>query len=178
MLLLSLVYALCSFSCIPVKVAPSIQDHKIVLAKKFKKDLPSRYTFVFEDTRDADDFYHFINSKYDLKFRQVETNVPIEIEDQLFFMSFFERERTTQFINLIPMFVDAVLSSEGIDPMLEEVYSTRTGRWYVAITVDDPAFRDALSPDHPQRHEVIRYLDHLRDAYFATPNYAELSLKN
>ena len=177
-LLLSLVYALCFFSCIPVKVAPSIEDHKIVLAKKFKRDLPRLYAFVFEDTKDADEFYHFINAKYSLEFRDVETNVPIEIGNQLFFMSFFEREKTTEFVNLIPILIDGVLNSEGVDPILEEVYSTRTGHWYIAITVDDPAFRDALSPDSPHRNNVIRYLDALRDEYFSTHHYAELSLKN
>ena len=176
--LLSMVLTLCFFSCIPIRIAPSIEAHKIVQAKKFKRDLPRLYAFVFEDTKDADEFYYFLNAKYDLGFRHVESNVPIEIGNHTFFMSFFEREKTSQYVNLIPMVVDGVLNSEGVDPMLEDIYSTRTGHWYIAITVDDPEFRDALSPDHKCRNEVIQYLDTLREEYFRTHHYLELSLKN
>jgi hypothetical protein len=173
-----MVLSLCSFSCIPIRIAPSIEDHKIVRAKKFKRDLPRLYAFVFEDTKDADEFYYFINSKYDLGFRHVESNVPIEIGNHIFFMSFYEREKTSQYVNLIPMVVDGVLNSEGVDPMLEDMYSIRKGHWYIAITVDDPQFKDALSPDHEYRKEVIQYLDNLREEYFRTHHYLELTLKN
>lgn len=171
------VFILCFTSCIPIKIAPSIEDHKIILAKKFKRDLPRLHAFVFEDTRDADEFYNFINAKYDLGFREVETNVPLFIGDQLFYMSFFEREKTTQFVNLIPMVVDGILDSEGVDPILEDFYSTRNGHWFVVLTVHDPEFRDALAPDHKHRAIVIRYLDELQDEYFRSHPFREVSLK-
>lgn len=177
LLLLSLLFSLFFFSCIPIKIAPSIEDHKIILAKKFKRDLPRLYAFVFEDTREADEFYHFINSKYNLEFWDVETHVPIAIGDHTFFMSFFERDKTTQFVNLIPMVIDGILDSEGVDPVLEDLYSTRNGSWYIVITVNDFEFNDALSPDHKHRKKVIHYLDALQDEYFRTPRYAKLSLK-
>ena len=171
------VFALFFTSCIPIKIAPSIEDHKIVLAKKFKRDLPRLHAFVFEDTKDADEFYNFINAKYDLGFREVETNVPLFIGDQLFYMSFFEREKTTQFVNLIPIMVDGILDSEGVDPVMEDFYSTRNGSWFVVLTVHDHEFRDALAPDHEYRKTVIQYLDRLQDEYFSTHQRRELSLK-
>jgi hypothetical protein len=55
---------LLAYSCIPYKIAPKIDGELIVKAKKFKKDLPNFYGFVFEDTKNTDEFYKFINTKY------------------------------------------------------------------------------------------------------------------
>ncbi len=42
------------FSCIPIKIAPNIETDKLVKAKRFKRDLPRNYGFVFEDPKDSD----------------------------------------------------------------------------------------------------------------------------
>ncbi|CAH0335330.1 hypothetical protein FVB9288_00966 [Flavobacterium sp. CECT 9288] len=39
------------YSCIPLRIASNIEGDKIVQAKKFKKDLPNCYGFVFEDKK-------------------------------------------------------------------------------------------------------------------------------
>ena len=65
-LLLYICIAAVSTSCIPLSFAPNIKTDKVKLAKRFKRDLPKRYGFIFEDPKEADDFYTFINTKYQL----------------------------------------------------------------------------------------------------------------
>ncbi len=77
------------YSCIPLRIAPNIEGDKIVHTKKFKKDLPNCYGFVFEDKKKADEFYNFINTKYNLKHNNVDSNVPIVIDNKTFFYVFF-----------------------------------------------------------------------------------------
>ncbi len=160
-------------SCIPIKIAPKIEDYRIVVAKRFKRDLAREYAFVFEDYKNADEFYHFINAKFNLQFEEVETNVPILVDDHLFFMSFHEREKTTEVGNLIPVIIDGILDSEGVDPILESSYSSRKSHWYILITVRDAEFRDCLSPHHLYRERVVANLQELKDEYLSTQNYAE-----
>jgi hypothetical protein len=53
-------------SCIPLSFAPKIKTDKVKLAKRFKRDLPKQHGFIFEDPKEADEFYTFINTKYQL----------------------------------------------------------------------------------------------------------------
>ncbi|NNC61216.1 MAG: hypothetical protein HKO11_02690 [Eudoraea sp.] len=166
-----------SFSCIPIKIAPNIDDYKIVLAKRFKRDLPRQFAFVFEDDKEADEFYHYVNSRFDLDFENVELNVPFTVNGQTYFMSFDEREKVTEVINLLPVVIDGVLNSEGYDPILEDAHSSRNTNWYILITVMDGNFNDCLSPDYPFREEVILFLHALKKEYQSTHHYVEALLK-
>lgn len=40
-------------SCIPLPIAPNIEDYKITKGKKFKRSLPKRQMFIFEDIKEA-----------------------------------------------------------------------------------------------------------------------------
>ena len=111
---------LIAYSCIPYKIAPNIEGEKIIKAKKFKKNLPNFYGFIFEDPKNANEFYNFINAKYNLKHLNVDSNVPISINNETYYLSFFEREKATETINLIPIAVDAGLQSKGNDPIFED----------------------------------------------------------
>jgi hypothetical protein len=62
----------------------------------------------FEDTKNAAEFYNFMNAKYDLNHTNVESNIPITINNEIYYLSFFERERTTKTVNLIPFAVDGI----------------------------------------------------------------------
>ncbi|MGB0280384.1 MAG: hypothetical protein ACPGAA_06325, partial [Flavobacteriaceae bacterium] len=55
--------------------APNIKTDKVKIAKRFKRDLPKRYGFIFEDTKEADEFYSFINTKYQLP--GIERKIPL-----------------------------------------------------------------------------------------------------
>ncbi len=165
------------YSCIPLRIAPNIEGDKIVHAKKFKKDLPNCYGFVFEDKKKADEFYNFINTKYNLKHNNVDSNVPILIDNKTFYMSFFERERVSKTLNLIPIAVDAGLLSKGNDPIFEDNYTSRNGFWYIIISVRDKEIKDCLDPNYPELAIVTKHLKKLRDEYFSTTNYVEAYLK-
>ncbi len=164
-------------SCIPVKIAPNIKEEKIANAKKFKKDLPNCYGFIFEDTKNAAEFYNFVNAKYDLNHTNVESNTPISINNKLYYLSFFERERTTKTVNLIPLAIDAGLSAKGNNPVLDGLYTSRNGYWYIIISVRDADLKDCLDPNYPQQQDVFHYLKKLKDEYFSTSHYIEAYLK-
>lgn len=168
---------LCAYSCIPYKIAPNIESEKIVNAKKFKKDLPNFNGFIFEDTKNANEFYNFINVKYNLKHSNVESNVPISIHNKTYFLSFFEREKTIQTINLIPIAIDAARTNKGKDPLLENMHTSRSGFWYLILTVTDTEIKDCLNPKYPQHQEIVDHLKSLKDEYFSTTNYVEAYLK-
>ncbi len=166
---------LCS-SCIPLRIAPDIKEDKIKLAKRFKRSLPKQYALIFKDPKDADDFYYFVNAKYHLNHEAVEDNVPFKVNDKEFSFSFYEVERVTSTVNLLPMFIDAAISDTS-DPIFENLYSSRKGHWYIALTSRDAKMKDCLHPDYPNREKVIQYLRNLRKEYLNTHNYAEVHLK-
>lgn len=169
------VFSLCS--CIPLRVAPEIKGEKITNAKKFKKDLPNFQGFIFEDTKNANEFYNFINIKYNLKHVNVGANIPFIINNKTYYLSYFERERVTKTVNLVPMFVDAKLNQNGNDALLEDLHTSRNGFWYIIITVTDVEIKDCLNQKHPQNQDVIKYLKNLKKEYFSSNNYIEAYLK-
>jgi hypothetical protein len=175
--LLFSVFSLFILSCIPIRIAPSIETDKLVIAKKFKRDLPANYGFVFEDPKDADEFYKFINATYDLGFIDVENNVPLTIDDKSYLLSFYERERVTKTINLIPLAIDASRESKGKNPILEEAHTSRSGHWYLVLVVTDMEFNDCLNPNYLNHAKIIQYLRNLKEEYLTTHNYNETVLK-
>lgn len=170
-----LIFLACS--CIPLKIAPNIEGEKIVNAKKFKKGLPNFQGYVFEDKKNANEFYNFINSKYDLKHINVDSNVPITINNKTYYLSFFERERITKTLNLIPIIVDAKLNQNGNDAILQDLHTSRSGFWYLILTVTDLEIKDCLNPSYPQHQEIVNHLKNLKTEYFSTSNYIEAYLK-
>lgn len=173
---LLLSFLLCA-SCIPLRIAPSIETDKVMVAKKFKRQLPKQHAFIFEDPKDADEFYNYINTKYELYHQNVEFNVPFEINGKSFYFSFYEVEIPTKTLNLFPVVVDAVLENKELEPMFEDVYTSRKGNWYVVITVADDAFNDALSGSCPDKTQIVNYLKAMRTEYLNTHNYLEVLFK-
>ena len=43
-------------SWIPLRIAANIKTDKVMVAKKFKRKLPKRHAFIFEDLKDANEF--------------------------------------------------------------------------------------------------------------------------
>ena len=164
-------------SCIPLKIAPTIKEDKIKIAKRFKRHLPKQYALIFKDPKDADEFYHFINTKYRLNHKMVEDNVPFTIDGEEYSFSFYEVEKITKTINLLPFFLDAALDNKGYDPVFEDSYSSRKGHWYIALTSFDVGLNDVLDPENENREAIIKYLRDLRIEYLNSNNYLEALLK-
>ncbi|MBT8204112.1 MAG: hypothetical protein KJP14_07205 [Eudoraea sp.] len=164
-------------SCIPIKIAPEIKDYKIVLAKRFKRDLPRKYAFVFEDEKNADEFYRFLYWKLGRLNTDIEVNLPFNVEGTTYYMSFHERPKRSVVVNLIPLFIDAVLISQDQGAMLEDAYALEGESWYILITVSDSELKDCLMPSHPKQQEVVTTLKTLKDEYENTHHYVEAYLK-
>jgi hypothetical protein len=135
--LLLMFFLLLFTSCIPLRIAPNIKEEKLIVAKKFKRSLPRKHSYVFEDPKDADEFYNYINTKYELNHEDVEFNVPVLINENEYFLSFHEVERITKTLNLIPLLIDAGLDSKGYSPVMEDSYSSREGNCYIVLTISD-----------------------------------------
>jgi len=58
--------------------------------------------------------------------------VPFKINDDEFSFSFYEVERITKTINVVPIFIDIALGTED-DPILEDSYSSRKEHWYITL---------------------------------------------
>lgn len=165
------------FSCIPLRIAPNIKTDKVMVAKKFKRKLPKRYAFIFEDPKDANEFYYYVNTKYELNHLDVEYNVPFIAEGKEYFFSFHETEIPDKTLNLGLIFVDLILESKDWDPMFVDDYETRKGNWYLVITVSDDAFNDCLKPNYNSREDILKYLRNLKMEYLTTSNYLEALLR-
>lgn len=173
--ILFLVFCFTFFSCIPVKVAPKIETYDVVLAKKFKRYLPKRYAYVFEDYKDANEFYYYIKTLYQLNDNDLA--VPFTIEGKEFHFSFYEVERETETINTIPVIIDGALQHKGADPILQDAHTSRNGYWYIAIMVTDENLKDGLHPDYEYKSEIIKYLDNVRETYFISDDYEKALLR-
>lgn len=171
-----LIFILLLTSCIPTQIAPIIDEYRVQEGRKFHKSLSEHYAFIFNDPKEAYDFYNYVNIVYQLNHNDVNIDVPFITSDQQFYFSFHEAERTTNFINLAPIVVDAKLDQEGIGPLLESTYETRKGYWYIVITVFDEYGNDALHPSHLSQKDVRRYLNSMRKDYLKHHNYYEALL--
>lgn len=165
-------------SCVPLSIAPKIETDKVKIAKKFKRDLPKQYAFIFEDPKEADQFYFFINEKFDLNFNNVESNVPFFVDGKEYALTFYEREKVDRTLNLVPLIIDQKLEQEDCDPIFDDLYTFRIGHWYLVLTVMDEAMTDCLSPNYNNRDAVVKYLRDLREEYLTTNDYMVAKLRN
>lgn len=171
-------------SCIPLRVAPDIDDYKVTSGKKFKRGLPKREMFVFEDPKDADQFYYFVDIKYGLNGENVYDDVPFEVNGETYFFSFYEIEIPNKTLNLFPVvfdvFLNGALGNEDFEPMLSDGSDglMRNGNWYIAIEAYSDREKDCLHPNSLSREAVLKYLSTLKKEYLSTHNYNEVVFKN
>lgn len=171
-------------SCIPLRIAPDIEDYKITRGKSFKRTLPKRGMFVFEDPNDADHFYNYVDTKFQLNNENVYDDVPFMLEEQQYFFSFYEVEIPDKSINLFPVvldvFVNVALGHDEIDPIFSDGDAgfSRVGNWYIAIEVYSDLENDCLQMNSLSRETVLEYLRALKKEYLSTNNYNEIVFKN
>ena len=163
--LILLVFAITS--CIPVKIAPKFQnqDYKVMKAKKFQRKLPKETSFIFKDQKNADEFYYYINKKFNLNHKDVGFNVPFQIDGETLYLSYHEVEREDQTYNLALVIIDAKLSEDDGEKMFEDCYVSRKGHWYIILTVYDEIIKNCLRDNHPLKTKAIQYLKELKQEY-------------
>ncbi len=174
--LIILILALSTSSCIPIKIAPKFknEDYKIMQAKKFQKKMPRQTSFIFKDTKDAEEFYNYINKKYQLDHTDVGFNVPFQLDGETLYLSYHEAERTDETVNLPFVLIDAKRDGSGNSRLFENNYATRKGHWYILLTVYDENLKNCLKDHHPLKVKTIQYLKELKQEYLTTQNYEEL----
>ena len=166
-------------SCIPLRIAPNIKDYKLTKGKRFKRRLPKKTVFVFEDPKNSEEFYQYINTKFQLNDYYVDVQVPFEVDGRTYFFSFYEVEIPTKTLNLIPIILDGILhETTDMDPMFDEIHSSRIGNWYIALEVFTDTEKYCLREGSVSRDVVLPYLRELKNEYLATNNYNEVVFKN
>jgi len=163
-----------STSCIPVRIAPNIDTHKIMLAKKFKRKLPRETSFIFEDPKQAYEFYNYINTKFQLNDTNVGMNTPFEIEGKTYYLTYLEAEKITETINIPLALIDAKRENNGNSRLFEGSYSSRTGEWYLVLSIHDDNLKNCLLDDYPNKQRVVAYLEAMRQEYLNTSNYLDV----
>lgn len=148
-------------SCIPIKSAPRIENYRILEGRKFKKGLPPRQTFVFEDKQDVNAFYNFINDKFQLGDEQVMDDVPFRVNGHQYFFSFYEVDKKSKNINLMPFIMSKVTKSEDV----EEPEMDINEYYYIAIEAYSDIENDCLVMGALSREPVLKYLRNLKEEY-------------
>jgi hypothetical protein len=168
--------SLLTYSCIPLQIAPHIKDHKITKGKRFKRKLPKQQVFIFEDPKNANEFYNYINTKFQLADDVgAESNIPIVIDNRSYFLSFYEVEKSSKALDLAPALINGAIGSDSSSD--GGVGIIRIGKWYIALTVNDLGLNDALDESHRERNKVIRYLSSLKNEYLHSSNYYDAYFK-
>ena len=170
--------------CIPIRIAPNISDYKIAKGRRFKRGLPKKTVFVFKDPKHADDFYNYVNTKFQLDDSYVDVQVPFVIENNTYYFSFYEVSIDDKEINFVPLIFDVTLNAAlGNEEM--ETYAVndensllRKGNWYIAIEVFSDSEKDCLHEKSTSRKLVLAYLRDLKKEYLSTHNYNEVLFKD
>ena len=177
--LLLIIIATVSTSCIPLRIAPQFKKNGYTIkeAKKFNRKLPREAAFIFADPKDANEFFNFINTKFQLNDIDVDYDVPFRINETLYFLSFYEIEKATKTLNLLPLFIDGVTKDSNLETDMFDNYVSRKGSWYIVITILDKNSNNCLKESHAKRNKVLQYLKDLKQEYLTTQNYKELLFK-
>ena len=152
---------LLTYSCVPIQIAPQIKDYKIKKGKRFKRKLPKQYAYIFEDPHGANSFYHFFNANHQQDAVDVAHNIAITIDHRTYYLSFFETEKKTKILNLIP----SILGDDDED-QIDSIEN-----WYIVLMVRDVHFNDALKQEYRERDKIITYLNKLKTSYINSITY-------
>lgn len=173
-----------TYSCIPIRIASQIEDYKITRGKKFKRSLSKRQMFIFENSKDENHFYDYVNTKFRLEHLKVYDDVPFNIDDEQYFFTWYEVEIPNKTLNLAPVIIDVVLNgmlgNDDFEPYALQSVDRfqRKGNWYIAVEVYSDAEKDCLTTSALSREVVLKYLRALKQEYLVTHNYDEVVFKN
>jgi len=172
---LLILLAMTTIACIPTRIAPRFEGHKIMQAKKFKRKLPGETSFIFKDPKNAEEFYNYLNVKFQLNNIDVGLNTRFKLDNKTFYLTYNETDIPDKNLNIVGFATDVVLQEKGFAPLFNS-YENRTGHWYIILTVHDDAVKNCLLDKHPMKQKIIDYLERLRKEYLSTQNYEELLL--
>jgi flagellar basal body-associated protein FliL len=162
-------------SCIPTRIAPRFEGHKIMQARKFKRKLPRETSFIFKDLKNEGEIYNYFNTKFQLNDVNVGYNTPFKIDNNKYYITYRETQIEDKKLNLLGFLTDVTLDKNGIDPIFDSNgYVYRKGHWYILISVYDEDLKNCLIDNHPKRSIILEYLKNMKKEYLSTQNYEEL----
>ncbi len=162
----------------PVKVAPNLKEGRILDAKKFLKKRKSGFVYVFQDPKKENEFYNYINTKFQTNYDDEQGNIKITINKMPYYLTFYEVNKETKTINLIPILINSKLEEKGKAPLLKDAERSSIQTWYIVLTVTDVFLEDSLAPSYSHRAKVLHYLEQMQHEYLTTSNYIEAYLRN
>jgi hypothetical protein len=173
---LIIVLAISLSSCIPVKVAPKFKKkgYKVMVAKKFQRKMPKETSFIFKDSKNANEFYQYINKKYKQNDQNVGFKVPFQLEGETLYLTYHEAERENKTLNIGIIATDLAIEKSTGTSLLQDAYTSRKGHWYILITVHDNELKNCLKDNHALKAKTLQYLKDLKKEYLTTHNYEEL----
>lgn len=177
-LLISLSVLILTCSCIPLKVAPNLVEGKVLKSKKWVKHLGPHYVYAFNDPKKANEFYRYINAKFQTRYDDAQGNTPILVEGNTFYLTFYEKEKHTEVLNLITPLIGVAMEEKGYGNYFQDTEVYREGTWYIVITVTDENYQDSLHPEYEHQDVVLSYVEDLRKEYLTTKEYIEVYLKS
>ena len=59
-----------------------------MLAKKFELKRSRKTSFIFKDPKDAAQFYHFVNNKYNSDHKDVDLATPFQLNGNTYYLSY------------------------------------------------------------------------------------------
>lgn len=134
--------------------------------------------FVFEDPKDIDHFYYYVDTKFQLNNDNVNDDVPFIRNDIPYFFSFYAIEIPTKVVNLGGILAGAMLDDARIGQIFEDSYGSRKGHWYIVIEVYSDLEKSCLQDNALSREAVLKYLRTLKQEYLITHNNNETVFKN
>ncbi|SHI30014.1 hypothetical protein SAMN04487911_10117 [Arenibacter nanhaiticus] len=141
--------------------------------------MPKRQLFLFQDPKEANAFYKYVDTKFRLEGENVMDDVPFTIAQNQYFFSFYEIQIPTKHINLFPLLFDhffnaALKIQEGVERDPEEMGKEN---YYIGIEVYSDFEEDCLRENSLSRTVVLKYLRNLKNEYLVTHQYHEVLFK-
>lgn len=94
-LIIALLSIACT-SCIPLRIAPKIEDYKIKVGKRFKRYLPRQHAFIFSDPKETYDFYYYFINKYKVEDGEALHNQEFTLDEEKYYISYYDAENTNK----------------------------------------------------------------------------------
>ncbi len=157
-------------SCFPTKIAPSIENYRVMKGKRLNRSLERKQYYVFENNTTDEHLFNFLDLHVLPKNYMFYTNIPVYINNNKYYVSFIAVEAKTEIINLLPGLASAIVNEALNTNMDESSEINETFYEYVAISVHNDQESDCLKDKSLSKPEVLKYLSKLKDKYLSSPN--------
>lgn len=163
-------------NCIPIKNAPEVNasGYKVVKGKKLKKSLSKANHFIFYNHLYDSDLTAFIEYKLKAEENSFLQNLPVNIKGTNFLMTFYTVASSDKSINLLKPFVNKAINEKLNTDFSEEVETSETEYYYVAVYVESDLETDSLKEGSIHRAIVENYLISLMNEYQSIGSSQEL----